>query len=170
MDRNYEPHLDDEKEMLTTRLGGEKNKGVTTGGLRLRTDGELSELLDYWIGRGVNTIHSSFGGIGDTHDYYNRRVGDYLQLMSLQRLASIKRMNIGQSIFVTKRTIFQIDRLEEVLNDIGSPIYRNIYPFGFLGLAKNLEIERIEEPEREALLSARKNTLLRPDTWISERE
>lgn len=170
IDRNYEPHLDDEKAELISRLGKEKLSTVTTGGLRLRNKIEINDLLDYWKSRDVTCVHSSFGGLRATHDYYNRRNGDFDQLIEFQRMASEKGMDVGQSVFLTNQTIDQLSDLEKMLDSIKVPRYRNIYPFGYLGLARTLEGHRINETQRDALIKERQSTLLRPGSWYSERE
>jgi hypothetical protein len=170
IDRNDEPNLDDEKAELCIRLGGATATTVTTGGLKRRNPDQISELLNYWKGRGIEVIHSSFGGLKETHDYYNRRVGDFEQLIEFQKQAANIEMEIGQSIFVTTKTWRSLDSMEDILNKFGRPKHRHIYPIGYVGLARDLEDQRIDEDIRDVLISKRQNSLLRPSSWLSERE
>jgi hypothetical protein len=159
-------------EPIKQAFGLGKLDGITTGGLRLRDREQSTTWLSAWRDFGIKKVHASFAGTGALHDSYNRRDGDFDYLLMLQRVAAELGMQIGQSLFLTRKTVSQIPDLIERLDLIrGQVDHRWIFPPAYMGHGKDLEADRITEDERDALPTVfRRMRLPHFEIWRSERE
>jgi len=151
---------------------GAKFRFVNLGGLRIRHGDELIEWIDERRALGIVGFHTSLAGLGETHDRWNGRAGDFDYQTAILRLAGERGMARQEKLFLTKNTLPQFDRLLDILDALpGEARGRGASPFFYAGLASRYEGERLTEDDREAL-PARINELKagRFSDWRSERE
>jgi hypothetical protein len=151
---------------------GAKFQILNLGGLRIRSDDTLVEWLEERRAAGIEGVHTSLAGCGETHDRWNGRAGDFKYQTTILRLAGARAMVRQEKLFLTQNTLPLFDRLLDTLDSIpGEVTHRAVSPFFYAGLASRYEDERITEDIRDNLPD--RINRLRPKrfgTWLSERE
>jgi hypothetical protein len=152
-------------------------RGITLGGLPMRTESELLEWLTERQSFGCETAHGSLAGTGKVHDYWNGQSGNYELIMTTMRIAGEIGMALGARMFVAKSTLSLLQELNDDLERLPKheADWRYATPFFYAGWGARLEEERIDEDERDALPKwlepmIRRSTSLRDVIWRSERE
>ncbi|MGO8845837.1 MAG: hypothetical protein ACLQFI_10995 [Methylocella sp.] len=157
---------------LLSRLGLMEGFGVLLmGGLPIRPQDDMRNWLQDRQALGLKSLVPSLAGVGKTHDHYNRRRGDFEFLIDTLRTGAELGLEAHQRLFLTKRTLPQIERLIETLDSVPIKVLsRSLCPFYYRGLSDQLEEERITEEVRDGLppqLAALRHA---DDPWLSERE
>ncbi len=156
---------------LRERRGG-TFRMLNLGGLRRREGAELAAWIDQRRGAGITGFHTSLAGLGDIHDRWNGRRGDFDYQTTILRHGGQQGMMREEKLFLTKNTLPAFDRLLDILDAIpGEVRRRSVGPFFYAGLAARYEDQRLEEDDRNAL--PERIARLRSgrfETWLSERE
>ncbi|MEJ1960976.1 MAG: hypothetical protein WDO56_05275 [Gammaproteobacteria bacterium] len=156
--------------VLLTRRGVLERR-MHLGGLKMRSPEETRVLMQARYEAGYRFANASYAGVYEIHDYWNRREGDFLHLLQLQRIAVEVGMNLGQYLFVAQNTLPHLEQLLDLLNALPRPaVERAAILFGYIGSAREHEAQRITEAHRERLPD-RIRALIPPHAqWKSERE
>lgn len=149
--------------------------GITLGGLRCRSNEELRAWLVERQSFGCETVHASFVGNRETHDYWNGRSGNFDFIMATLSLAGELGMALGARLFVIKSTLASLNDLSEKLDRLPqhNDNWRYAQPFFYAGWASRFEEERIDEETRDSLpgwLAPLIQNGAQRDIWRSERE
>ncbi len=153
------------------RVFGERIKALPLGGLKMRPDAEMRRWLLARQAAGVERVSASFVGIGDVHDRWNGRRGDYEFLMNLLRIAAEIGMAIDAQIFLVKSSLPFIELIAKSIAALRAPtMCIDFRPFFIVGHGAHYETERIDESDR-AILPQWVGKALIPQ-WVlrSERE
>jgi len=141
------------------------------GGLKMRSPDETRIWMQGRYDAGYRFANASYAGVYEVHDYWNRREGDFQHLLRLQRIAAEIGMDLGQYLFVTQNTFPHLETLLEHVNALPRPaVERSAVLFGYIGLAREHEAERITEAHRERLPDRIRELIPEHASWKSERE
>jgi hypothetical protein len=155
---------------LRARMGPDYGR-MHLGGLKMRPEPETRAWLQQRFEAGSRFANASFAGTYDTHDYWNRRPGDFEHLLRLQRTAAEIGFELGQYIFVARSTLPQLESLLDHLEALPKPATeRYALLFGYIGWGREQEDDRILEAHRDALPDRVRRLLGTPLAWKSERE
>jgi hypothetical protein len=131
--------------------------GISLGGLPSRTDGELLSWLSMLKEYGLQSVHATFAGAGDRHDYWNGKSGNFDLLMRTLRIAADLDLTLGQRLLVGKTTLPDLDFLIRSLAALPRRpgTWRYAMPFFYQSVAQkaqpDVEQDRIDERMRDQL-------------------
>jgi len=173
---NYSANFSAEDHALVLGLHERLNWGcysrrVHLGGLPMWSDGELAEWLSIRQKQGIETVHASLAGHGGTHDYWNKRKGDFDYLLKAMSIANQIGLGLRQRLFVIKSTIPVLEETIERLDAAGTPFERYFLTFFYNGAALEHQHERITRADLDLLpASIRQHPGWNDKVWRSERE
>lgn len=130
---------------------GKHQEGLLMGGMRMRTEDEIRNWLAERMELGVRKVIFSMSGTEPHHDRMNGRKGDLQYLLGAQRAAFSLGLDIEQRIFITKENLDSMEELCGILDKLGKPMRRSIYPLHFRGNATELETLRIDENDLKVI-------------------
>jgi hypothetical protein len=171
-------HTIEDLEVMRRLNGDSAIRGITLGGLPQRSNEELRDWLGILKEYGLQTVHATFGGAGETHDYWNNKQGNFDLLMRTLRVAGQLDLKLGQRFLVGKSTLPHLepllDRLEDLPKHDGD--WRYAMPFFYQSKRQrdqpHVEQDRIDESLRNRLperIYALYTNSKEPDN-LSERE
>lgn len=167
---NFDLTLEQYKKYLElSSLSGKFSDSLLMGGMRMRTEDEMRIWLAERQEMGLKKVIFSMGGTEQHHDAMNRRKGDFQYLLGAQRAAFILGLSVEQRIFITKENMQSMDGLCRVLDDIGVPFRRSIYPLHFRGNAMDMENVRLDENDVKCIPENVMRYMM-PDMLLSERQ
>jgi hypothetical protein len=138
-----------------------------------RDDSALNDWLVERQSLGLKTVHASLAGVGEVHDFWNGRAGNFDLIMRTLQAAGDLGLALGARLFVSKSTLPHLAALNERLERLPKheEDWRYATPFFYFGWGAWFEDERIDEAERDALPSWMKPLVERDGgAWRSERE
>lgn len=167
---NYDLTLEQYKWYLDmSALAGKLSDSLLMGGMRMRTEEEMRIWLAERKELGLKKVIFSMGGTEPHHDAMNRRKGDFQYLLGAQKAAFSLGLDVEQRIFITKENMDSMDGLCCVLDDIGKPFRRSIYPLHFRGYAMDMEDARLDENDIKNIPESVMQYMM-PDLLLSERQ
>jgi hypothetical protein len=131
--------------------GGYTPLPLQMNGLIFMPEDQLRDCLQEKKEAGFTKICLSFAGMGNFHDTWVGRRGEYKFLLAIAKIAADIGLERLEKLFLTQSTIPQLEPLMDVLNDIPGTVERQILPLVYFGWAKNLENERITQEMLEQL-------------------
>lgn len=173
---NYSAHIgtDDHAMLLGLheRLNwGRYSRRVHLGGLPIWSDEQLVEWLSVRMEQGIETVHASLAGHSETHDYWNKRKGDFDYLLKVMSIANRIGLGLRQRLFIIKSTIPLLEETIERLDAAGAPFERYFLTFFYRGTAIEHAHERIVSADLDLLpASVRQHPSWKDEVWRSERE
>ncbi len=120
-------------------------------GLRVRDQNELRQMLNALREAGIQTVNLSFYGFGENHDRFARREGDFAYLLLLAEVAEKCALNRSETIFLRKGALADLPQLLDTMDVIPGLVRREVCPWDYRGRAVNLEHDRPELSDVEAL-------------------
>lgn len=167
---NYDLTLEQYKKYLElSTLSGKFSDSLLMGGMRMRTEDEMRLWLAQRKELGLKKLIFSMGGTEPHHDAMNRRKGDLQYLIGAQRAAYSLGLDIEQRIFITKENMNSMEELCRILDEIGKPFRRSIYPLHFRGNAMDMEGVRLDENDVKNIPESVMQYMM-PDMLLSERQ
>jgi hypothetical protein len=150
---------------------GHRMDSLLLGGLLLRTDADTRAWLDERRALGIRTVIATFAGLGENHDYWNGRAGDFSHLLQLLRAAAELGLDREERFFVTRHSLADLPALLRELDRLpGAPVKRVASLFMYRGRAERLESERITSEDFGALPAEVRAAVGPGRTWRSEAE
>jgi len=172
---NYSANISAEDHALLLGLHDRLNWGrysrrVHLGGLPIWSEAQLTDWLSVRKAQGIETVHASLAGYGPTHDYWNKRKGDFEYLLKVMSVANGLGLGLRQRLFVIKSTIPLLEETVERLDAAGEPFERYFLTFFYRGAALEHQHERITPADIDLLpQSIRQHPGWKEETWRTER-
>lgn len=151
---------------------GDSYENICLGGVPHKSHAEMTEWLAFRRKIGAKNLIVSFLGHGDAHDKWNRKKGSFNFLMESQRIAIELGMGLVQRAFLANSTLPMIERLLDMLDDLGGEVIERVgYPLFYSGLARKFEHERVTMETLDSQ-SPRIKAIYREDKdkWKSEKD
>jgi hypothetical protein len=120
-------------------------------GISMRSNAELDEMFRALEAVGITQVTTTFFGIGENHDRFVGRRGDYDFLVRLTRLAGARGFERGEGIYLSRTALRDIPELVTMLDGIPGLRTRHVEPWDYRGRAKRLERDRPLAAEVRAL-------------------
>ena len=150
---------------------GRYSRRIHLGGLPFWSEAELEDWLGVRKDQGIESVHATLAGHGATHDYWNKRNGDFDYLLKFMSVAKRIGLGLRQRLLVVKSTIPLIEEAMALLDTAGEPLERYFTTFFYRGAALGHEHERITRADIDRLpASILQHSGWSPDDWRSESE
>jgi hypothetical protein len=133
------------------RLGGYKPLPLQINGLVFRPDDELKLLLVEKKEAGFKSLSLTFAGLGQLHDLWCGRRGEYNYLQRIAAIAGEIGFPRLEKIFLTESSWSGLPELMETLGHIPGEVQREVQLVSYVGWARNLENDRLRAETWEKL-------------------
>ena len=122
------------------------------GGVKMRPPAQMRQWLEARIPLGLERVHAAMVGIGDLHDRWVGRRGDFQFLLQTFRTALELELKYSVTLYLIKSSLPMLDQLREILDALPAPPeYKHVRQFYYSGHAAHHEDERITESDLESL-------------------
>jgi len=116
--------------------------GFLPNGIALRNDAQLAQMFQTLKAAGISSVTTSFFGIGESHDRFTGRRGDFDFMMRVARAASACGLDRAEAIYLRKATLRDVPQLLSMLDEIPGRTVRQMEPSAYRGRAKRQEHDR----------------------------
>ena len=120
-------------------------------GIRLRDEAELRDFLPAIKSEGITAVGLTFYGLGDYHDWWAGRRGDFEQALKLAEIAGEYGLDRQETVFLSQKGIANLTELIKLLDSFSGNVGRSVCPWDYRGHGKRLEDERVLASQVEGL-------------------
>ena len=112
-------------------------------GTRIKDDAELEGFLSALKTQGITSIGLTFYGLGEDHDRWAGRPGDFNYILRLARMSVDHGLDRQETVFLSQTGLGHMPELIGLLDSLSGNVGRSVCPWDFRGFGKRLESERI---------------------------